>query len=121
MLIRLILFCLMVLATAPAAAQTPGPPSPALAIAWQRVTQAQSWSQQAYEVNAFVRTAASEGHRPGDLTLDARDIASGRVVPTDDPALLQRPQAHEVTITLDDRFYVFRPLSRASIEPLLPR
>ena len=53
--------------------------------------------------------------------LDARHIASGRAVSLDDPALLQRPQAHEVTLTVDGRFLVFRPLSRASLDPFLGR
>ena len=95
--------------------------NPSVVGVWQRVVLAQSASQQANEVNGFLRALATEGRRPADLTLDARDIASGRAVAADDPALLQRPQAHEVTLTLDGRFYVFRPLSRASIEPLLRR
>jgi len=35
--------------------------------------------------------------------------------------LLQRPQAHEVTVTVDGQFLVFRPLSRASLEPFFGR
>lgn len=110
--------------TAGAAIQAVAAPqttSPFVAIAWQRVVLAQGAAQQANEVGGFLRALATEGRRPGDLTLDARNIASGRAVAADDPALLQRPQAHEVTLTLDGRFYVFRPLSRASIEPLLRR
>ncbi|WP_421731130.1 hypothetical protein [Brevundimonas sp.] len=95
--------------------------NPSVVSAWQRVMLAQSAAQQANEVNGFLRALATEGRRPAELTLDARDIASGRAVAADDPALLQRPQAHEVTLTLDGRFYVFRPLSRASLEPLLRR
>lgn len=95
--------------------------NPSVVGAWQRVVLAQGASQQANEVNGFIRALATEGRRPADLTLDARDMASGRAVAADDPALLQRPQAHEVTLTLDGRFYVFRPLSRASVEPLLRR
>lgn len=95
--------------------------NPSVVGAWQRVALAQTAPQQANEINGFLRALATEGRRPADLTLDARDIASGRAVAADDPALLQRPQAHEVTVTLDGRFYVFRPLSRASIEPLLRR
>jgi len=55
------------------------------------------------------------------LEVDVRDLASGRAIPLDDPAVLQRPQAHQVTVVLDGRFYDFRPLSRAALEPLVAR
>src|SRR5690606_37161095 len=92
MSIRAIPFCLT-LACAPlwasataAAVQTaggvPGPMSvnPMTAGAWQRVVQAQTPAQQAYELHSFLRALATDGRRPAELTFDARDIASGRAV-----------------------------------------
>ncbi len=88
---------------------------------WRRVQQALTPEQQAAEVRGFLRLLAWSGGRPVSPAVDARDIASGRAAPLDDPTVLQRPQAHELTVTVDGRFYTFRPLSRASVEPLLAR
>ena len=88
--------------------------------AWARVRAALTPQQQAYEVRRFVDGLRAGGGSPA-VQMDVRDIASGRAVPLDDPAVLQRPQAHQVTVVLDGRFYDFRPLSRASLEPLLGR
>ena len=115
----------MTAAAGPAAAQTPpAPPSTAptafqAQAAWLKVRQALTPSQQAFEVRAFVAAATTERGRRPEWAIDARDLASGRAVPLDEPALLQRPQALEITLTLDGQFYTFRPLSRASLEPLL--
>lgn len=92
-----------------------------LQAAWLRLRQAVTPEQQAYEARNVIRVLAMANVRRGALELDVRDIASGRAVPLDDPAVLQRPQAHEVTMVLDGRFYVFRPLSRAAVEPLIGR
>jgi len=124
--IRLILICALLSAGAGQAAAPPTlqamqAQSPMTAAAWQRVIQAQTAAEQANALHGFLRALATDGLRPAALTFDARDIASGRAVAPDDPALLQRPQAHEVTVAVDGRFYVFRPLSRASIEPMLRR
>ena len=89
--------------------------------AWAPVRQALTPEQQALEVRRFLSALAAANGRPITPALDARHIASGRAVSLDDPALLQRPQAHEVTLTVDGRFLVFRPLSRASLDPFLGR
>lgn len=105
-----------------ASAQTTGAPLPAsVETAWSRVRAALTPQQQANEVRRFLSALANENRRPTTPALDARDIASGRAVSLDDPALLQRPQAHEVTVTVDGQFLIFRPLSRASLEPFFGR
>lgn len=131
MAMRAIPLCLMLLsagfpglavAAAPvAAAPQTAEPSVIVTGAWERVVAARTWTQQAHEVHGFLNALRSTGRRPAELGMDARDIASNRSVRLDDPVLLRRPQAVEVTLTLDGRFYVFRPLSRASLEPLLRR
>ena len=45
--------------------------NPSVVGAWQRVVLAQGASQQANEVNGFLRALATAGRRPADLTLDA--------------------------------------------------
>lgn len=111
-----------VVAAGQASAQTSGAPLPAsVQTAWSRVRAALTPQQQANEVRGFLSTLANENQRPTTPALDARDIASGRAVSLDDPALLQRPQAHEVTVTVDGQFLIFRPLSRASLEPFFGR
>ena len=105
-----------------ASAQTTGAPLPAsVQTAWSRVRAALTPQQQANEVRGFLSALANENRRPTTPALDARDIASGRAVSLDDPALLQRPQAHEATVTVDGQFLIFRPLSRASLEPFFGR
>ena len=89
--------------------------------AWTRVRQALTPQQQANEVRAFMAALASANGRRITPTMDARDIASGRAVSLDDPALMQRPQAHDVTVSVGGQFLIFRPLSRASLEPLFGR
>lgn len=89
--------------------------------AWGRVRQALTPQQQATEVRSFLAVLANGNGRRVAPPVDARDIASGRAVSLDDPALVQRPQAHEVTLTVGGQFLVFRPLSRASLEPFLGR
>ena len=89
--------------------------------AWTRVRSALTPEQQANEVRAFMAALSSANGRPTLPPLDARDIASGRVVSLDDPVLLQRPQAHEITVTVGGQFLIFRPLSRASLEPFFGR
>ena len=89
--------------------------------AWSQVRAALTPAQQANAVRGFLSALAAYERRPTLPPMDARDIASGRAVSLDDPALLQRPQAHEVTITVGGQFLVFRPLSRASLEPLFGR
>lgn len=96
------------------------PDAVAAQAAWARVRAALTPQQQAYEVRRFANGLRAGGGSPA-VQMDVRDIASGRAVPLDDPAVLQRPQAHQVTVVLDGRFYDFRPLSRASLEPLLGR
>jgi hypothetical protein len=121
----LMILAMTAAAAGPAVAQTPPAPPPTAPMAlqaqaaWLKVRQALTPSQQAFEVRAFVAAATTERGRRPEWAIDARDLASGRAVPLDDPALLQRPQALEITLTLDGRFYTFRPLSRASLEPLL--
>jgi hypothetical protein len=121
----LMILAMTAAAAGPAAAQTPPAPPPTAPTAfqaqaaWLKVRQALTPSQQAFEVRAFVAAATTERGRRREWAIDARDLASGRAVPLDDPALLQRPQALEITLTMDGRFYTFRPLSRASLEPLL--
>lgn len=120
--------CLLALLIVPfvtagqASAQTTAAPLPAsIQTAWSRVRAALTPQQQANEVRGFLSALANENRRPTTPALDARDIASGRAVSLDDPALLQRPQAHEVTVTVDGQFLIFRPLSRASLEPFFGR
>ena len=121
----LMILAMTAAAAGPAVAQTPPAPPPTAPMApqaqaaWLKVRQALTPSQQAFEVRAFVAAATTERGRRPEWAIDARDLASGRAVPLDDPALLQRPQALEITLTMDGRFYTFRPLSRASLEPLL--
>ena len=121
----LMILAMTAAAAGPAAAQTPPAPPPTsptalqAQAAWLKVRRALTPSQQAFEVRAFVAAATTERGRRPEWAIDARDLASGRAVPLDDPALLQRPQALEITLTMDGRFYTFRPLSRASLEPLL--
>lgn len=112
----------IVVAAGQASAQTSGAPLPtSIQTAWSRVRAALTPQQQANEVRGFLSALANENRRPTIPALDARDIASGRAVSLDDPALLQRPQAHEVTVTVDGQFLIFRPLSRASLEPFFGR
>lgn len=112
----------IVVAAGQASAQTSGAPLPAsVQTAWSRVRAALTPQQQANEVRGFLSALANENGRPTTPALDARDIASGRAVSLDDPSLLQRPQAHEVTVTVDGQFLIFRPLSRASLEPFFGR
>lgn len=89
--------------------------------AWGRVRQALTPQQQALEVRAFLAALATANGRPVMPTLDVRDLASGRAVSLDDPAVLQRPQAHEATVSVAGQFLVFRPLSRASLDPFFGR
>lgn len=89
--------------------------------AWSQVRAALTPAQQANAVRGFLSALAASERRPTLPPLDARDIASGRTVSLDDPALLQRPQAHEVTVTVGSQFLVFRPLSRASLDPFFGR
>ncbi|WP_312595894.1 hypothetical protein [Brevundimonas sp.] len=103
----------------PAAQTAPLPAS--VQDAWVRVRAALTPAQQANALRGFLSALAAYERRPTPPPMDARDIASGRAVSLDDPALLQRPQAHEVTITVGGQFLVFRPLSRASLEPFFGR
>ena len=89
--------------------------------AWSQVRAALTPAQQANAVRGFLSALAASERRPTLPPLDARDIASGRTVSLDDPALLQRPQAHEVTVTVGGQFLMFRPLSRASLDPFFGR
>ena len=89
--------------------------------AWQRVRQALTPAQQANEARAFMAALATANGQRVVPAMDARDLASGRTVALDDPALLQRPQAHEVTVSVGGQFLTFRPLSRASLDALLWR
>lgn len=89
--------------------------------AWSRVRQAATPQQQALEVRAFLAALATANGRPVAPALDVRDLASGRAVSLDDPAVVQRPQAHEATVSVAGQFLVFRPLSRASLDPFLRR
>ena len=77
--------------------------------------------QQAHEARSTARLLASSGVRIASLEVDVKNIATGRIVPRDDPSILQRPQAHEMTLVVDGRFYTFRPLSRASLEAFTGR
>lgn len=98
----------------------PSPDAGALQAAWTRVRAALTPAQQALEVRRFLDGVRAGG--PGRaMEVDVRDLASGRAAPLDDPSILQRPQAYQVTVVLDGRFYEFRPLSRASLEPLIAR
>lgn len=121
MMLKACLFALLIstfIAADQTSAQTTGAPlATSIQTAWSRVRAALTPQQQANEVRGFLSALASENRRPTTPALDARDIASGRAVSLDDPALLQRPQAHEVTVTVGGQFLVFRPLSRASLDP----
>lgn len=119
---RLFALCVAAVALAgEASAQTTSSMPAGVQAAWTRVRAALTPAQQANEVRGFMSALAMENGRPTTPPLDARDIASGRAVSLDDPALLQRPQAHEVTVTVDGQFLIFRPLSRASLEPFFGR
>lgn len=111
---------------APAGSQTMNEPAPeavadtqAAQSAWARVQAASSPEEQANAVGVFLRALPSSGGRPAALSMTAKDIASGRTVGFEDPSLMQRPQSHEVTVFVGTRSYVFTPLSRASLTPLL--
>ncbi|WP_426019853.1 hypothetical protein [Brevundimonas sp. DWR2-3-1b1] len=127
MIIRARLLCLCLAAFAVLAvagegrAQTVSTLTTPVQTAWTRVRSAPTPAQQANEVRGFMAALASANGRPTLPPLDARDIASGRVVSLDDPVLLQRPQAHEITLTVGGQFLIFRPLSRASLEPFFGR
>ena len=127
MIIRARLLCLCLAAFAAVAvagegrAQTASTLTAPVQAAWTRVRYALTPEQQANEVRGFMGALASANGRPTLPPLDARDIASGRAVSLDDPALLQRPQAHEITVTVGGQFLIFRPLSRASLEPFFGR
>lgn len=92
-----------------------------LQTAWARLQQALTPEQQANEARSVARLLAASGVRAGSLEMDIKNIATGRTAPRDDPAILQRPQAHEVTFVIDGRFYTFRPLSRVSLEAFTAR
>jgi len=94
---------------------------PAAQAAWARVRGALTPQEQANAVRAFMSALAMANGRRIVPVMDARDIASGRAVSLDDAALTQRPQAHEATLSVGGQFLTFRPLSRASLEPLLGR
>jgi hypothetical protein len=89
--------------------------------AWAEVRAALTPPQQALAVRRFMAALANANGRPVVPPMDAREIASGRAAAADDPALLQRPQAYEATLSVGGRFLTFRPLSRASLEPLTRR
>ncbi|TFW13147.1 hypothetical protein EGY25_10530 [Brevundimonas intermedia] len=122
---RLLCLCLTAFAAVAVAgegrAQTASTLTAPVQAAWTRVRSALTPQQQANEVRAFMAALASANGRPTLPPLDARDIASGRAVSLDDPALLLRPQAHEITLTVGGQFLIFRPLSRASLEPFFGR
>lgn len=107
-------------------AQTQAQATPALVLnasaeaAWAEVRAALTPPQQALAVRRFMAALANANGRPVVPPMDAREIASGRAA-ADDPALLQRPQAYEATLSVGGRFLTFRPLSRASLEPLTRR
>lgn len=123
--VRLLCLCLAAFAAVAVAgegrAQTASTLTAPVQTAWTRVRAALTPEQQANEVRGFMAALASANGRPTLPPLDARDIASGRAVSLDDPALLQRPQAHEITVTVGGQFLIFRPLSRASLEPFFGR
>jgi hypothetical protein len=108
-------------------AQAQTAPAPALVLnasaeaAWAEVRAALTPSQQALAVRRFMAALANANGRPVVPPMDAREIASGRAAASDDPALLQRPQAYEATLSVGGRLLTFRPLSRASLEPLTRR
>jgi Mg-chelatase subunit ChlI len=108
-------------------AQTQAQAAPALVLnasaeaAWAEVRAALTPSQQALAVRRFMAALANANGRPVVPPMDAREIASGQAAAADDPALLQRPQAYEATLSVGGRFLTFRPLSRASLEPLTRR
>ncbi|WP_395942466.1 hypothetical protein [Brevundimonas sp.] len=125
---RILLACLVAAGASSIAAAGRTQTTPSTAImtttaqaAWARVRQAQTPPQQAAEVRGFLAVLATGNGRRIIPALDARDIASGRAVSLDDPVLVQRPQAHEVTVAVAGQFLVFRPLSRASLDPFLGR
>lgn len=109
-----------------AQAQAQAQTAPALVLnasaeaAWAEVRAALTPPQQALAVRRFMAALANANGRPVVPPMDAREIASGRAA-ADDPALLQRPQAYEATLSVGGRFLTFRPLSRASLEPLTRR
>ena len=123
--VRLLCLCLAAFAATSVAgevrAQTASTLTTPVQTAWTRVRAALTPEQQANEVRGFLSALASAEGRRTLPPLDARDIASGRAVSLDDPALLQRPQAHEITVTVGGQFLIFRPLSRASLEPFFGR
>jgi hypothetical protein len=123
--LRLLRLCLAAFAAVSVAgegrAQTASTLTAPVQAAWTRVRSALTPEQQANEVRGFLSALASAEGRPTLPPLDARDIASGRAVSLDDPALLQRPQAHEITVSVGGQFLIFRPLSRASLEPFFGR
>ncbi|MFA4940355.1 hypothetical protein [Brevundimonas sp.] len=123
--VRLLCLCLAAFAAVAVAgegrAQNASTLTASVQTAWTRVRAALTPEQQANEVRGFMAALASANGRPTLPPLDARDIASGRAVSLDDPALLQRPQAHEITVTVGGQFLIFRPLSRASLEPFFGR
>ena len=114
-------------ALGPTPAQTQAQAAPALVLnasaeaAWAEVRAALTPSQQALAVRRFMAALANANGRPVVPPMDAREIASGQAAAADDPALLQRPQAYEATLSVGGRFLTFRPLSRASLEPLTRR
>lgn len=95
---RLFALCVAVFALAgeasaqTAAPQTAAPLAAPVQAAWMRVRAALTPQQQANEVRGFLSALATANGRPTAPALDARDIASGRAVSLDDPALLQRPR-----------------------------
>jgi hypothetical protein len=107
--------------TQPQAAPAPLVLNASAEAAWAEVRAALTPSQQALAVRRFMAALANANGRPVVPPMDAREIASGRAAASDDPALLQRPQAYEATLSVGGRFLTFRPLSRASLEPLTRR
>ena len=91
---RLLCLCLAAFAALAVAsegrAQTVSTLTTPVQTAWTRVCSALTPEQQANEVRAFMAALSSANGRPTLPPLYARDIASGRVVSLDDPALLQR-------------------------------
>ena len=109
----------LVAAAGEVAAQAPVVLDASAQAAWRRVRQALTPQQQANEARAFMAALATANGRRIVPAMDARDRASGRPVSLDEPALLQRPQAHEVTLSVGGQFLTFSPLSRTSLEVLL--
>ena len=85
-----ILAAVFLASSGPVLAQTSGAPGLAAPVqeAWTRVRAALTPEQQANAVRGFVSTVAATQGRAATPGLDARDIASGRTVALDDPALL---------------------------------